>query len=154
MTTYYHAQENKYVTVGEPFTVGGTQHGSNWMESSSPEAIAALGFVPLVTVETVPEDYRWYNRSEQRVGAECIVTWTRFPDEQIAEMERAQKLSEIDRLEREAMVPRVVREFMLAEAERRAIEAGHTIDELRAGHFGYRKTKELDEQIAALRGSL
>lgn len=150
---FYHPASNQHIREGNPFTIDGVQYPSNWLNLSTPEQKTALGLVEVTTVGT-REDDRYFYVSEELVGAERRIINTPKSAEQIAEMERAQKLSEIDRLEREAMVPRVVREFMLAEAERRAIEAGHTIEELRAGHFGYRKTKELDEQIAALRGSL
>jgi hypothetical protein len=71
-------------------------------------------------------------------------------------------LAQIDALEREHQMPKVTREFMLASMEEKAIELGATqgltpeqsIAALRAGNPGYRKVKELDERIAALRALL
>lgn len=67
---------------------------------------------------------------------------------------------QIEALERQHMLPRATREFMLTFMEATAIQQGagqgltapQAIAALRAGNSGYRKVKELDEQIAALRG--
>lgn len=66
---------------------------------------------------------------------------------------------QIEALEREQQLPKVTREFMLIAMEEKAIELGagqglapeQAIALLRAGNPGYRKVKELDEQIAHLR---
>lgn len=68
---------------------------------------------------------------------------------------------QIAALERETMLPRATREFMLSFMETTAIEQGagqgftaeQSIAALRAGNSGYRKVKELDEQIDALRAA-
>lgn len=69
---------------------------------------------------------------------------------------------QIEALERQHMLPRATRDFMLTFMEATAIQQGagqgltapQAIAALRAGNSGYRKVKELDEQIAALRGQL
>lgn len=69
---------------------------------------------------------------------------------------------QIEALERETLLPRPVRDFMLISMEQAAAEQGATqgltptqsIAILRANNSGYRKVKELDEQIAALRNLL
>lgn len=60
----------------------------------------------------------------------------------------------IDALERETMLPRPVRDFMLIAMEVEAAKQGITPEQLRLANPGYRKVKELDEQIAALRALL
>jgi hypothetical protein len=70
--------------------------------------------------------------------------------------------AEIDALERQHLMPRAQREFMLTYMETEAAKAGaeqgltpeQSVAVLRARNAGYRKVKELDEQIAALRGLL
>lgn len=70
--------------------------------------------------------------------------------------------AQIEALEREHQLPRPVRDFMLGSMELAAVEQGATqgltpeqsIAALRAGNPGYRRVKELDEQIAALRDLL
>lgn len=69
---------------------------------------------------------------------------------------------QIEALEREHMMPRATREFMLTFMETNAIQQGgeqgltpeQSISALRVGNSGYRKVKELDEQISALRAQL
>lgn len=71
---------------------------------------------------------------------------------------------QIDALEREHMAPRWQREFTLGSMEREAVELGasqvpplsaeQAIAVLRSKNAGYRRLKELDEQIAILRSQL
>jgi len=58
---------------------------------------------------------------------------------------------QIDALERESMIPRITREFMLAQAVMTAASQNITADQLYQMNIGYRKLKDLDNQIAALR---
>jgi len=58
--------------------------------------------------------------------------------------------AEIDQLERENLLPRVVREYMLLNAE--MVAAANNLDPME--NIGYRKVKELDLAIAALRSQL
>lgn len=70
--------------------------------------------------------------------------------------------AEIAALEQATMLPRPVRDYMLEDMENRAAEAGasqgltreQSIAVLRSRNAGYRRVKELDEQIAALRALL
>jgi hypothetical protein len=62
--------------------------------------------------------------------------------------------AEIDARERQHMLPRPVRDSLLAIAEKEAAALGYTPPQLRTVNAGYRKVKELDEQIAALRGQM
>lgn len=69
---------------------------------------------------------------------------------------------QIETLERAAMLPRASREFMLTFMEQKAVEMGQaqgltpeqSLAVLRAGNLGYRRVKELDEQIDLLRSQL
>lgn len=62
--------------------------------------------------------------------------------------------SQIDTLETASKIPRVTREFMLAVMEKEATDAGVTQADLYAANVGYRKLKDLDAQIRALRALL
>lgn len=62
--------------------------------------------------------------------------------------------AEIEALERQTLLPRPVRDFMLISMEIQAAGQGITPAELRDRNPGYRRVKELDEQIAALRALL
>jgi hypothetical protein len=62
--------------------------------------------------------------------------------------------SQIDALDGGDPMARPTREFLLLSMEEKAVAAGYTVAQLRASHYGYRKVKELDEQIAALRAQL
>lgn len=74
----------------------------------------------------------------------------------------ASPTEQIEALERQYLLPRVAREFMLTimenEARERASSLGMTqaqaLAYLRSENTGYRKAKELDEQIRALRALL
>lgn len=60
----------------------------------------------------------------------------------------------IDALERESMIPRITREFMLAQAVVTAAAQGIDEPTLYANNIGYRKLKDLDNQIIALRSQI
>ena len=62
--------------------------------------------------------------------------------------------AQIDALERLHMLPRPVRDVMLGLMEKEAAAVGLTPAQLRVANPGYRRVKELDEQIAALRALL
>lgn len=62
--------------------------------------------------------------------------------------------AEIAQLEGGNPLARPTREFMLTYMEERAIAAGYTVEQLRENHFAYRKVKEADEVIQALRAAL
>lgn len=61
---------------------------------------------------------------------------------------------QIDALERQYMLPRPVRDVLLGVMEKEAAAAGYTPAQLRLANPGYRRVKELDEQIAALRAQV
>lgn len=62
--------------------------------------------------------------------------------------------SQIDALEKQTMLPRVTREFMLAQTVITAQMAGVDEPTLYTSNVGYRKVKDMDAQIAALRAQL
>ena len=68
--------------------------------------------------------------------------------------EPASPAAQIDALERQYMLPRPVRDVLLPLMEAKAAELGYTPAQLRIANPGYRRVKELDEQIAALRAML
>ena len=61
-----------------------------------------------------------------------------------------------ENIEAAAMLPRVAREFMIAglELEGARHEPPITPEQLYAANIGYKKLRDLDDQIAALRASL
>lgn len=60
----------------------------------------------------------------------------------------------IDSIERETLMNRAVREFMLAQAEQIAAGSGYTPEQLYIANTGYRRVKDIDNQIAALRAQI
>lgn len=146
---FFHPASNTYVNEGVAFTIDDVQYPANWLNLSTPEDKAALGLVEVVTVGT-REDERYFYVSEELVGAELRIVNVPKSPEQIAQMEKAQVQAQIDALEFNAMLPRVTREFMLTAFAAQAAAAG--VDPMT--NFGYKKVKELDDQIAALRAKL
>lgn len=67
---------------------------------------------------------------------------------------REQILAFIDGLERRYMIPRATREALLAYAVAIAASSGVSEAQLYAGNIAYRKVKDFDAQIAALRAQL
>lgn len=69
--------------------------------------------------------------------------------------ERAVRIAaRIDAMERQEQLPRPTREFMLLQLETIAAGQGIPLEQLRANHYAYRRVKEFDEAIAALRSQL
>lgn len=62
--------------------------------------------------------------------------------------------AEIERLERETLLPRPVREVLLALMVKEAAAIGVDEPTLYAANPGYRRVKDLDSQIAALRAQI
>lgn len=62
--------------------------------------------------------------------------------------------AQINGIERETLMNRAVREFMLAQAEAIASGQGYTPGQLYAVNLGYRKVKDVDNQIAGLRAQI
>ena len=90
-----------------------------------------------------------------QTGETTLVPMT---EAEIAEHEQASaaqvKISikaDIERLEAETKIPRITREFMLGVMEKEAIDTGITLEQLAVANIGYKKLKDLDSQIKALR---
>ena len=58
---------------------------------------------------------------------------------------------QIKQLEAASGIPRITREFMLGVMEKEAIDAGITLEQLATANIGYKRLKDLDNQIKALR---
>lgn len=67
---------------------------------------------------------------------------------------KEQILCQIDAIERQTLMNRAVREFMLAQAEQIGEAAGYTPAQLYQVNVGYRKVKDVDTEIVALRAKL
>lgn len=61
---------------------------------------------------------------------------------------------QIETIERSTLMNRATREFMIAMAEKEAVTAGYTPEMLYAVNLGYRKVKDVDMQVAALRSQI
>jgi thiamine monophosphate synthase len=142
----FHPESNTYVKDGEAFVLNGTQYPATWDKAS-------LGFIEVTTVGTRENDAYFWISEDVKDGVRTITNTPKDP-EQIAQMESAKKLAEIDALEGGNPLARPTREFMLASIEERAVAAGYTLEQLRESHYGYRKVKEADEVIKALRAAL
>lgn len=136
----------KRINIHARFTAEDGTHG---IDLTRPENREKYGIEEHPELQA-PEDYsdKLYYRTEQDEAP--FVVYTRKSDEQIAQANRAEVQAQIDALEREAMLPRVAREFMLIQFQ--AVAAAQGVDPME--NFGYRKVKELDDKINALRASL
>lgn len=87
---------------------------------------------------------------------QCDIGWSY--DGSFVEPEKPVKprniAAEIAALEQTTLMPRATREFMLTYMEIEAAKANLSIEQLKAVNSGYKKVKELDDQIKALRGLL
>lgn len=72
---YYNETHNIYVGIGGAFSLNGVSYPPNWVESATEEEIAALGFVPVVTIGERGDD-RYFDNAETTVGALCTITAT------------------------------------------------------------------------------
>ena len=88
------------------------------------------------------------------------ITKRELTDEEMAAIANSQPPTpicpsqEIERLERETMLPRPVRDVLLALMVKEASAVGIDEPALYAANPGYRRVKDLDTQIAALRVKL
>lgn len=140
----------KRINVHAPYT---TQQGVTYGNLLNPEVRAAVGISEIQEPQP-PEDYSedTHYRTEQQEAP--YVIYTRKSEEQIKQLRNARIQAQIDALEGGNPLARPTREFMLLSLEERAVLSGYTLEQLRANHYAYRKVKELDEQIAALRAQL
>ncbi len=136
-----------------PHAAHTTAEGVTYANLLDPAVRSLLGVVE-VAEPTPPEDYsdETYFKTEQDDAP--YVVFTKKPDEMIEQVRRAKLQAQIDALDGGNPMARPTREFMILSMEKEAVAAGFTVEELRASHYAYRKVKELDEQIVALRGQL
>lgn len=140
----------KRINIYAPFeSADGTRYGN----LTDPAVRESLGVVEIPD-PTPPEDYsdETYYRTEQDDAP--YVVYTAKSVEQVTQTKNARLQAQIDAMEREALVSRPVREYMILDMEAKAIAAGYTLEQLRAGQHGYRKVKEFDESITALRSQM
>ena len=143
---FYHPESNTYVRVGEAFTLNGTQYPANWDKQS-------LGFVEVTTVGTREDDRYYWVSEEVKDGVRTITNTPKAP-EQIKQMEVGILQTKLDALDGGNPMARPTREFMLLSIEEKAITAGYTLEQLYAANFGYRKVKDLDVSVGALRDEI
>lgn len=70
------------------------------------------------------------------------------------EPEKDKAKRQITEIERETLMNRAVREFMLLSAEAQAAAQGVTPVQLYAANPAYKSVKDVDAQVAALRGKM
>ena len=88
---FYAQSENKYVTEGTAFTLGGVQYPPSWLNLSSAEEKAAVGLVEVVVAAGEgPKDDRYYWVTEQLNGA--VLSYINTPKdlEQLKQQSRDQ----------------------------------------------------------------
>lgn len=108
----------------------------------------------VVDLPAPPEDYSPDTHDTREIQDYPYVVYPRKSDEQIEQVRKAKVQAQIDAMDGGNPMARPTREFMILSMEKEAVAAGFAVEDLRASHFAYRKVKELDEQIAALRGQL
>jgi len=100
----------------------------------------------------VNDDLDWAQPMSPVPEESTEVTYMTGP---LSQEERAVRIvARIDAMERQEQLPRPTREFMLLQLEPVAAEQCITMEQLRANHYAYRRVKEFDEAIAALRSQL
>jgi hypothetical protein len=101
-------------------------------------------------ISTIPDpvftgdDETFYTRTDTDTAP--YTTWERKPDAVIADIKNERLLQRIDSMERNVMLPRVTREFMLASFIASLPEGTDPMT-----NIGYKRMKELDDEIKALR---
>jgi len=100
------------------------------------------------------------NRIEINVqtGEQQIVELTQDELDEVAsrpvEPEKTKAKRQIAEIERETLMNRAVREFMILSAEAQAAAQGVTPAQLYAANPAYKSVKDVDAQVAALRGKM
>ena len=147
---WVHIPTDQVVQQGQPFTFGDTNYPAAYTQD--PASMVNLGFTELTRVDVPPEDSAEnYYRHETREGAVITATYTRKSDEQIKQQNNSKIDAQIAAAETQQLLPRVVREFLLASAVKEAAALGLTEEQLYAANIGYRKMKDANTAIAALR---
>jgi hypothetical protein len=138
----------RVVNIYAPYT---NFEGTIFGNLTNPAVRELLGIVE-IPEPTPPEDYSsdTYYRTEQEF--EPYVVYTKKSDEQIKQIADAKVQAQIDFLESSTMLPRVTREFMLLSFAAQAAAQTPPVDPMTS--VAYKKLKELDDQIAALRSQL
>lgn len=146
---YVHIPTDFVVQPGQPFTFGDTNYPAAYTQD--PASMVNLGFTELTRVDVPPADPENYYRTETRTGAVATAQYTRKSDEQIKEQANNKIDQQIGAQENQQLLPRVVREFLLASAVKEAAALGLTEEQLYAANIGYRKMKDANTAIQALR---
>jgi hypothetical protein len=142
----YHPESNTYVRDGEAFTHEGTQYPATWDKAS-------LGFVEVTTVGTREDDRYFWVSEDVKDGVRTITNTPKDP-EQVKAMEVGMLQAKLDALDGGNPMARPTREFMLLSIEEKAVLAGYTLEQLYEANFGYRKVKDLDVSVGALRDEI
>lgn len=106
---------------------------------------------PEMPAEMVADPTYWLRRETDEAP---YVEFVKMPDEEIALIEQRIAKGTINDLERSTMLPRASREFMLGMMVQLAMQQGLDEPTLYDKNPGYRKVKDLDEEIKTLRGVL
>ena len=146
---YVHIPTDFVVQPGQPFTFNDINFPAAYTQG--PYLMVNLGFTEITRVDEPPADPENYYRTETRTGAVATAQYTRKTDEQIKEQANSKIDQQIAASENQQLLPRVVREFLLASAVKEAVALGLTEEQLYAANIGYRKMKDANTAIQALR---
>jgi hypothetical protein len=146
LIVHYQPQTKQYIHDGEGFTHEGTKYPSTWDKAS-------LGFIEVTTVGTRENDAYFWVSEDVKDGVRTITNTPKDP-EQITQMEVGVLQAKLDALDGGNPMARPTREFMLLSIEEKAVTAGYTLEQLYAANFGYRKVKDLDVSVGALRDEI
>lgn len=142
------------VFIRGPFKHDGGSYPANWCQLVTAEERAAIGVID-VPVPALPEDYSADVYEYVEDATQAPYAWyQRRSDEQIEAIAKQRAVDRIAALETSALLPRPSRDFMLAMMVQLAAQQGVSEPDLYARNPGYRKVKDLDEEIKALRESL
>lgn len=138
-------QQGNRVNIEAPFEFAGVRY----QNMRDPQIRNVIG-VYEIPDPIPPEDYneKFYFKTEQDTAP--FVVYTKKSDEAIIQIQWNEMNQQIDNLERSTLMPRATREFMLLNMQMIAAQAG--LDPME--NIGYRKVKELDDQITSLRTAM
>lgn len=144
-----YVRNGKRINIHAPVEIDGVKYHS----LADRSLWEKLGITEVEEAES-PEDFSYITHTREEIEEAPYTIYPRKSDEDIAIAQRAHNQQRIDEMERETLLPRPSRDFMLAMMVQLAAQQGINEPTLYARNPGYRKIKDLDEEIKALREAL